>query len=334
MLQCGHKFHRHCIGSWLRRSKKCPLCRAEQSLAKLSEVVAKPLELPERLTPETPPAATCTRRTTVSLTPPARSATHDQDRPRTVSVSAWQSDGGSATSGFAGSSEAGTRGSAALLQNRPSTTQPRDRMPLRHSASRGTSRGASRGSSRGAFRSKGLWMNGRDSPDLPARPATSEASDAARLMRRRVTSNGLGGVNFRDGGDSRGTVTRSASSPLAPLRSSATGVITPGVYTDENERLSSSTTSASEFMVLRGHGDSQARARQQAREQARNAARLTQVRKRHQRPGHNASSIPSLDSSQARRLGTPIRSLGSQARTVGTELPVRRRLSFQPRQAG
>ena len=27
-LPCGHAFHAGCVGSWLRRGRRCPLCRA------------------------------------------------------------------------------------------------------------------------------------------------------------------------------------------------------------------------------------------------------------------------------------------------------------------
>ena len=295
MLQCGHRFHRHCIGSWLQRSRKCPLCRAEQTPAKLSEMVTKPPKLREAV-------AAATRRSTVSLTPPTPSVRYTPGS--AVSVSAWQSDDRSIGSRFAGMSEAGTT-DATALQNRPSTTHSASRMTLRHSVSRGAARAVSRGSFRGTSRTNGMRMAG-DHPGLPPRPATSEASDAARLMRLRAEYHGFGSASLRDRIGVRGSLTRSASSPLtaplAPLQVSATG-------------LASGVSSESEPMILRGHGDSHARARQHAREQARFAATLSKHRKGYQRPEHAV---------------LPIRSLGSQSRRLATELPVRRQLSFRP----
>eukprot|EP01043_Picozoa_sp_COSAG02_P002399 COSAG02_NODE_55_length_43887_cov_30.660364_20_plen_520_part_00 len=313
MLQCGHRFHRHCIGNWLQRSRKCPLCRAEQTPAKLFESV-KPVKPREQPAPE----AADTRRLTVSLTPPVPSARYGRDRPRTVSVSAWQSDSTTASSIFAGSSEAETT-AAAALQNRPSTTQSSGRRAMRHSASRGTSRAVSRGSFREASRAQnGMRMGLREHLDLPPRPATSEASDAARLMRRRAESSGFGSVSSpsRDRTGSRGSLVRSASSPLtaplAPLRSSVAVRSATGFSTNGNGPLSTRASSEPEPLMLRGHGDSHARARQQARDKARAAAQLSKRR----RSGLGAS---------------PIRTLGSQSRRLATELPVRRRLSFHPR---
>ena len=296
MLQCGHRFHRHCIGSWLERSRKCPLCRAEQTPAKMSEMVTKPPKLREAV-------AAATRRSTVSLTPPTPSVRCSPGS--AVSVSAWQTDDGSAGSRFAGTSDARTTGAPAL-HNRPSTTHSVGRMTLRHSVSRGAARAVSRGSSRGVSRTNGMRTGG-DHLGLPPRPATSEASDAARLMRWRAEYYGFGRGSLRDRTGGRGSLTRSASSPLtallAPLQIPATG-LAPGVGSE------------SEPMMLRGHGDSHARARQHAREQARASAQLPKHRKGYRRPEHAA---------------LPIRSLGSQSRRLATELPVRRQLSFRLR---
>lgn len=315
MLQCGHRFHRHCIGNWLKRSRQCPLCRAEQTPAKLSEMVnpAKPREQPAPETTDSEP--TCTRRSPVSLTPAVPSASYNRDRHRLVSVSAWQSDTGAASTRFAGSSEAETTG-AASLQNRPSTTQSGGRMRMRQSTSRVTPRAVSRGSFRESSRMNGTRVGVREHLDLPPRPATSEASDAARLMRRRTESSGFGSVTSPVRGRSRGSLARSANSPsttpLAPLRSSTAAVFSTGFGTGGNRPLSTGANLEPGPMMLRGHGDSNARARQQAREQARAAAQLSKRR----RPGLGAS---------------PIRTLGSQSRRLATELPVRRRLLFHPR---
>ena len=34
-LPCGHRFHPHCIGNWVRKSNSCPCCRQDMQTAKI-----------------------------------------------------------------------------------------------------------------------------------------------------------------------------------------------------------------------------------------------------------------------------------------------------------
>ena len=170
----------------------------------------------------------------------------------------------------------------------------------------------SRGASRGASRGVSVRMEGRGSPDLPPRPATSEASDAARFMQRRTASNGMQGTPTRARGG--------ASPSLAPLPRS-TGSL--GEMDLDGPPFASSAAGggAGETMMLEGVGDSEARARgsvRRARARAA-AAGAPQPRSRRRRIG-------------ALERGTSLRGRGGSGLGGATdhlvERPVRRQLSF------
>ena len=250
-LQCGHSFHRSCIGRWLCRSNKCPLCRAEQSVEATISAAESQRQKQKASVARSRSAADFKRHTGVdalSPTPPAN--VHVQPtvgtRMRRVPLSAWQSQdrqqqqrqrprqslsplpsqwvGSSASSpGLLGMGTAASVGPASLLprvQSRPTTVEAKPR-----------------GASRGGARAAAL----RPGSQLGARPATSEvASDAARLMRRRATAT-LG-----------------------------TRAVTPQVVTPSSAGL--------EPLVVQGQGDSAARARGIARARARARHRALGVR--------------------------------------------------------